>query len=200
MIGGAAAVVLAALLLVPRPAGRPEPLAATAAAPAISPAASPRAAADAVLAAITAQDGAALAALADMGGVRFSPAATVDPGHDVRLAPAALAALWRDPARRDWGRDEASGEPILLTGADYAARYLADRDYAAGAEVSLDPGAARGTSVNNIAAVWPGATTVEYFHPGSDASGMDWTALRLVLVDRGGNWRLAGIVHERWTP
>jgi hypothetical protein len=56
----------------------------------------------------------------------------------------------------------------------------------------------RGTTVDNAASVYPGATRIEYFREGADAT--DWSALRLVLVPVGGDWRLVGIIHDEWTP
>jgi hypothetical protein len=157
----------------------------------------PRATADRVVAAIRAHDGAALAALVHPDGVRLSPSAFVDIEADQRLSPSAVAALWTDATPQVWGVAEASGDPIELTPAAYVGRYILDHDYA-NATVSVNGDTSRGTTVDNAASVYPGATRIEYFREGADAT--DWSALRLVLVPVGGDWRLVGIIHDEWTP
>jgi hypothetical protein len=156
-----------------------------------------RATADRIVAALQARDGPALAALVHPDGVRLSPSAFVDVDADVRLTAADVAALWQDPQVRHWGDAEASGDPIELSGADYARRYIVDHDYSA-ATVSENAVANRGTTIDNAATIYPGATRIEYLRQGADAT--DWSALRLILVPVDGQWRLVGIVHDQWAP
>lgn len=163
----------------------------------VVPAGDARTTADQALAALKAKDGAALAALVHPDGVRISPSAYVDIEADQRLSPAEIAVFWSDSKPRAWGHAEGSGAAIELTPAAYAARYIVDHDYAAGA-VSVNGDTARGTTVDNAASVYPGATRVEYFRQGAEP--MDWSALRLVMVPVGDKWRLVGIIHDAWAP
>ena len=156
-----------------------------------------RATADRVLAALKAKDGPALAALVHPDGVRMSPSAFVDIDADQRLSPAEITVFWHDPKPRLWGHAEGSGDPIELAPAGYAERYIVDHDYA-GVAVGVNGATARGTTVDNAASVYPGATRIEYFRQGAEP--MDWSALRLVLAPVGNDWRLVGIIHDAWAP
>lgn len=189
LLFGALALLAAGLWL----SGRSQPQVAAVAAPASDA----RATADRALAALRARDGAALAALVHPDGVRLSPSGFVDIEGDQRLTPAEVAALWNDPNVRLWGHAEGSGDPIDLAPAAYAARYILDNDYAT-ATVSENGDTARGTTVDNAAQVYPGATRIEYFRQGAEP--MDWSALRLVLQPVAGEWRLVGIIHDEWAP
>ena len=166
-----------------------------------APAEDARVVADRVVAAFKAHDGAALAGLVHPEkGVRFSPSAFVDPAADQVFAAVAMAAFWADRTARVWGAADGSGDPITMTPAAYAARFVLDRDYAAGV-VSVDRAVTRGTTVDNAAAVYPGSRRVEYFIAGTGAdAAFDWSALRLVLERSGGRWRLVGVIHDQWTP
>jgi hypothetical protein len=162
-----------------------------------------RANADAVLAAFEARDGAGLQALAAPEGVRFSPAAYVDPATDQLLSPAELAAMFSDPKVRQWGYAEASGDPIALTGSAYASRYVPAADARRAATVTLDGSAWAGNSVDNIAQAYPGARTVEYLiepPPGTADPEFARRALRLVFRPVGDGYRLAAVVHVAWSP
>lgn len=163
----------------------------------IAPANDVRATADRVLASLNARDGTALAALVHPDGVRISPSAYVNVATDQVLPAAEAATLWTDTRVRTWGSAEASDDPIDLTPADYAARYIVDRDYSA-ATVTINDDTRRGTTVDNSAEVYPDAMRVTYFVAGQDAT--DWSALRLILAPEGEEWRLIGIVHDAWSP
>lgn len=158
----------------------------------------PTAAATAVLNALKAKDGARLAQLVHpQKGVRFSPYAFVDPQHDVVLNRAEIGQLWSDTTPRTWGTEDGTGDPITMTGSQYAQRYILDRDFTP-ATVSVNHDQATGNSINNAAQVYPAGTRVEYFLPAS-ASGIDWRALRLVFEQQGSSWYLVGVIHDEWT-
>lgn len=200
LVGLAALVALAVMAVSMFMASTTEPPAAlppTAGRAAAPPQADAHATADRVLAVLKVKDGPALAALVDDRGVRLTPSAFVDVAADQVLSPAEVRAFWTDRASRVWGYIEASGDPIDLTPAAYAARYILDHDYA-NATVSVNGNTDRGTTTDNTATAYPGATRVEYFRQGSDP--LDWSALRLVLAPAGNGWRLIGIIHDEWTP
>lgn len=156
-----------------------------------------RATADRVLAALKMKDGAMLAELVDRDGVRLSPSSFVDVADDQVLSPAEVRDLWSTTARRIWGHAGGSGDAIELTPAAYVARYVLDHDYS-DAKVSVNADTDRGTSANNAAEVYRGASRVEYFRQGNGPH--DWSVLRLVLMPVGDGWRLVGIIHDEWTP
>jgi len=52
-----------------------------------------------------------------------------------------------------------------------------------------------------LAIAYPTASFVEFHFTGFDPQygGIDWSSLRLVFENVGGNWLLIGIVHDGWT-
>lgn len=164
---------------------------------------SARNAADAVIASLVAKDGEKLAAFVHpKRGVRFSPSAYVNVGSDVVLSQDQVRSLWTDPTIRRWGYAEGSGDPIEMSSAAYAERYVLDRDFSQTMSVSINDDQAAGTTSNNAAEVYPQATRVEYF---VDPSVIDprrvneWAALRLVLEKQGGCWVLIAVIHDAWS-
>jgi hypothetical protein len=162
-----------------------------------------RVVADQVIAAIKGQDGAALSAFVEVGkGVRFSPYAFVNVKTDVVLSGEEIATFWDSTKVYTWGREDATGDPIKLTPAKYAERYVFDTDFSATTTVSVNSDKASGNTVNNAAEVYPGDTRVEYYVAGSSEGGQpgnDWKALRLVFEKVGGSWFLVGVIHDEWT-
>jgi hypothetical protein len=167
-----------------------------------SPSDGVREAADQALDALAGPDLPRLAALAHPDrGVLFSPYAYVEPGEAVVLTPAELLSLEGADPVRSWGWTDGSGEPIQLTFQAYHGEYIHDRDFRAAPRVSVDERMGVGTTVDNIAQQFPGATTVEYHIPGVDPTleGMDWASLRLVLIQEEERWWLVAVVHDQWT-
>jgi len=197
--GGTGAVPEAAL-----PGAGSGPGAAPAPGSSGSPPAAPgvREAADHALDALAGADLPLLAGLAHpQRGVLFSPYAYLEPGEAVVLTPDELRSLEESDPVRSWGWTDGSGEPIQLTFRDYHREYIHDRDFRAAPRVSVDERVGVGNTVDNIAQIFPGATTVEYHLPGVDPAleGMDWASLRLVLVQEAGRWWLVAVVHDQWT-
>jgi hypothetical protein len=163
-----------------------------------------RAVADEVLDALSTRDGNKLASFVHPSkGVRFSPSAFIDLHKDVVFSRDQVAGFWSDSKVYSWGHAEGSGEPIELTPAAYADRYILDRDYAADASVSVDGNRPIGTTANNITNIYPAGTSVEYFiepSAGRMASDLDWSALRLVFEKAGGTWFLVAVIHDEWSP
>jgi hypothetical protein len=140
-------------------------------------------------------------------GVTFSPYTYVRPLQgapgeaDLVFSATQLQALWSDPAVYHWGTYDGSGEPIDLTFREYHDRFIYDVDFARPDVVGFDQTIGQGNTINNIAAVYPNAVTVEYHFEGFDPqyAGLDWRSLRLVLEPVDGTWYLVGIVHDGWT-
>ena len=135
-------------------------------------------------------------------GVLLAPYSYVEPDDHATLTAQQLRAVVAgDSLSRRWGTYDGSGDPIELSFREYVDRFVYDRAYLEDGEVAIDERQGRGSSLDNAAEVWPDARIVEYHVPGTDPryGGMDWRSLRLVLVDRAGQWRLVGIVHDEWT-
>ncbi len=159
--------------------------------------------AQAAVAALARHDMGAVATLVDSTrGLRFSPYSSVDTIAGVRLSPADVARLWSDTTQRDWGQFDGTGAEMRLTFREYYQRFVYDADFADSAQVSINAAPlGRGNARNNIAAVYPAATRMEYYWPGGDKAmgGLDWRSLWLVFERRGDTWSLVAIIHVGWT-
>ncbi len=129
-------------------------------------------------------------------GVRFSPYTTIRE-TDIVFRGTDFAGLYASDDTRIWGSYDGSGEPIVLTPAEYVEKFVWDHDYSQAPEVLWNEPKQRGNAMNTIAEFYPGASIVEYHFPGFDPQygGMDWASLLLVFEGD----RLVGIVHDQWT-
>ncbi|MBN1919803.1 MAG: hypothetical protein JW892_01050 [Anaerolineae bacterium] len=184
------------------PATAEVPAAATAtSAPQLSPEDTALALGAQALAALKAQDMAALGVLAHpTQGVRFSPYAYVR-DEDLVFTPAQLNGALSDSTVYEWGAYDGSGEPINLTFTGYYQEFIFDHDFTTAEAVSVNERLGQGNSIDNSAEVYPGAMVVEYHFPGfnPEYEGMDWASLRLVFQEFEGRWVLVGIIHDQWT-
>jgi hypothetical protein len=156
-----------------------------------------------VVAAIQAKDGPRLAEFVHAGtGVRLSPHAYVDLESDRVLSRAEVRGLWQDAGVYLWGHQDGTGEPIMLTPADYFGRYVMDRDFTRATSITVDDYGTRGTTNSNAKDVYPNATSVEYYvepAPGQGDPAFDWRALRLMFEQVDGSWMLVAVIHDEWT-
>lgn len=154
-----------------------------------------------VLAALAAADATRLAALAHPGrGVRFSTGTYVQPGSDVRLSPAEMAALAAEDTPRVWGYADGSGRPIRLTFAALLRDYFYDRDYARAPGIAYNRVVHAGNTNVNVFDIYPRAVLAEYHFcvpPGVET--LDWRSLRLLFELSGGEYRLVAVVRDQWT-
>lgn len=144
-----------------------------------------------------------LSELSSPMGVRFTPYTYVKPETDQTLTQADIAGFGTDQTTRIWGAEEGSGFPISMTNAEYLARYVWDQDYRTAPDVRWNAVQDRGSMIDNVQDVYPGASVVEYHFPGFDPQygGMDWRSLRLVLAQNDdAQWTLYGVIHDEWTP
>lgn len=140
-------------------------------------------------------------------GVTLSPYTYVRPLQgapgqaDLVFSPAQVRELWTDPTVYLWGAYDGTGEPIEMTFARYYLRFVYDVDFARPDVIGFGETIGRGNTINNIAEVFPGSTTIEYHFEGFDPQyeGMDWRSLRLVWEESEGTWYLVAIVHDEWT-
>jgi hypothetical protein len=133
-------------------------------------------------------------------GLRFSPYSYIKDSDQV-FNPVQVAGLWDDSTVYLWGNYDGTGEPINLTFADYYAKFVYDVDFTDAPQVSLNHRLGTGNSIDNSQEFYPGSMIVEFHFPGFDPqyNGMDWRSLRLVFMQDGGTWYLAGIIHDQWT-
>jgi hypothetical protein len=140
-------------------------------------------------------------------GVRFSPYTYVRAGpgasedQDRVFSADELRGLAADATVYHWGTFDGTGEPIEMTFAEYAERFIYDADFHLPSAVGHNETIGRGNTINNVAEVYPQAVTVEYHVEGSDPAlgGLDWRSLRLVFEPAGDTWYLVGVVHDEWT-
>ena len=133
-------------------------------------------------------------------GVRVSPYQYVDTGADVILTQSDVSSLASYPVT-NWGAYDGSGDPINISGMDYYNAFIYDEDYLSAPYIGQNVVLSSGNMINNIASVYTGASTVEFyfdmFNPAY--SGMDWKSITLVMQNTGGQWYLIGIIHGQWT-
>jgi hypothetical protein len=156
-----------------------------------------------VVSAFRTEDGERLARLVHpKKGVRFSPYAYVEVVEDQVFSSTQMARFWRDPQTYRWGVADGTGDPIELTPAQYAERFVMDRDFGHPTSIAIDRDRAYGNTVNNAAEVYPQARRVEFYvapGPGQGQPAFDWAALRLVFEQLDGAWYLVGVIHDQWT-
>lgn len=156
-----------------------------------------------ILEALRARDGDGLAAwVHPTKGVRFSPYAYVDVQRDRVFSREQIRGFWDDRTVHLWGYQDASGEPIALTAAQYCERFVLDRNYLEATSINVNADRAHGNTVNNAGEVYPQGTRVEYYiepPPGEDAAEFGWSALRVVFENLDGRWFLIAIIHDQWT-
>lgn len=134
-------------------------------------------------------------------GLRFSPYGYVDLATAQVFTAAQIPGLLADSTVYTWGSYDGSGDPIQLTPAAYYAEFVYDEDYANPHMIGNNTVIGTGNTLINTVTVYPTASFVEFHFTGFDPqySGMDWSSLRLIFENVGGNWLLIGIVHDAWT-
>lgn len=136
-------------------------------------------------------------------GLQFSPYSHIDVSNDVKVQGSGLSALWANANTTHWGVYDGSGDPIDLTFPDYWDKFVYNQDFAAAPQISYNVTIGKGNMINNVFSIYPASAfiTVEYHFPGIDPQyqGMDWTSLRLVFENTGGQWYLIAAVHDQHT-
>lgn len=156
------------------------------------------------LRALADRDFAALAEMAGPEGVRFSAYAYVVPESDRVMTADELRAAWTDRKVYVWGSYDGSGQPIKLDFRGYYAKFLYNLPYTAPDRVGYDQVVRSSNMPNNLDEVYPQSRFVEFYVKGGrsgvkNVGGMDWGSLRFVFEPIDGEWKLVGIVGDRWT-
>lgn len=156
-----------------------------------------------VLDAFEKKDGEQLAKLVHPNkGVRFSSSAFVDLEVDRVFSHVQIEQFWEDNHTYTWGYEDASGDPIVQTPAQYCREYIMTQDFRQLAAVNVNDDQAAGNTANNAATVYPTATRVEYYIKPSMLNSneqVDWEALRLIFERQNGSWFLVGVIHDQWS-
>jgi hypothetical protein len=168
--------------------------------------------AQAALLAFKTHNGAALAKLAHPEqGVRFTPYPWDDVPNNVVLKPKEVAGMYASKKKYVWGVYDGSGDPISLTPADYAKKFIWTADFTRVKDTSsltledMLNGQysylSNGPQGEDLRARYPKAVVFIYHFPGVTApegGGMDWSSLFLIYVPVGSDWFLVGVVHNEW--
>ena len=137
-----------------------------------------------------------LAGLVGSEGLTLSPSAYV--GDDaVTLTQSQVAS--ESDVDRVWGVEAGRGEAIVATLDQYLEGLVGRTAITSTAEIGYDVTLGGGNSINNLAEVFPDATVVEYYHPGTSFyGGLDWSALRFVFETDGDQLVLRGLISDQW--
>ncbi|WP_223637272.1 S-layer homology domain-containing protein [Planococcus sp. 4-30] len=155
-----------------------------------------------ILAELKAKDfGDVAAYVSSSEGLTFCPysGGCIDNGG-VTFTKAQLPGFMNDPNDYLWGFQDGSGFEINLTPAEYYSEYLMDTDATYNAKERYGR-TVQPTTHEFIHRLYPEATIVEYYFPGTDRyDGMDWQSLNMVFEkNSNGDWVLVAIINDRWT-
>ncbi|OMF30103.1 hypothetical protein BK133_17220 [Paenibacillus sp. FSL H8-0548] len=158
-----------------------------------------------VMTALKAGDMNTLAGWLSSDGVRFSPYANINTKTDIVLASDELEGSMADTKKRVWRTFPGTDDLIELTYSEYHKQFVYDADFIKDAEISVNEELGEGAMIGNLNEVYPKDSYdfVEYHIAGTDpsAEGRDWRSLRLVFEKVGDDHiKLAGIIHDQWTP
>lgn len=155
-----------------------------------------------ILAELKAEDfGDVAAYVSSTQGLTFCPysGGCIDNGG-VTFTKAQLPGFMNDANDYLWGYQDGSGFEINLTPAEYYSEYLMDTDATYNAKERYGR-TVQPTTHEFIHRLYPEATIVEYYFPGTDQyDGMDWQSLNMVFEkNSNGDWVLVAFINDRWT-
>ena len=133
------------------------------------------------------------------GRLRFAPYVHLGPS-DRRLSPNQVSQFFSTLGTRNWGSEDGTGDPILLTHTGYYNRYIWNKDFTSAPTVTYNARVASGNTPSNFASVYPGRGFFEYYFPPTNPGDLDWSALDIIWQkDALGTWKLVAIAHDQWT-
>ncbi len=145
-------------------------------------------------------DYAAIAALVHPEyGVYFSPYSNINLSSNQWFSGDMLAVIDKAEEPFVWGVYDGSGEPISMTAAEYFARFVYDRNFAAAPIITVDRIAKSGNSLENTTELFPGCRFVDFYIPPESEDALDWSLLRLIYEEHDGALYLVAIVHSEYT-
>jgi hypothetical protein len=133
-------------------------------------------------------------------GIRFSPYANVNIKDNSVFTPFQISNFTNDTKKYIWGYTDGKGDEIKLTPSEYFDKHVYNRDFDSAPQVSYNKIIGTGNIVQNQFEVYPNASIVEFFIPGTQQyEFMDWQSLRLVFEKYEDKLFLVGIIHNQWT-
>jgi hypothetical protein len=134
-------------------------------------------------------------------GVRFTPYGYIDTAQDIKFTKDQYLAQLKNKSKQHWGSYDGSGDAINLTVEEYFKKFVYDVKFLKPEKLSINKTLGQGNSLDNLSAIYPGASYTESYFSGFDKKygGMDWRSLKLVFKQKDGQLYLVGIIHGQWT-
>lgn len=99
-----------------------------------------------------------------------------------------------------WGFTDGVGDPIELPLEPFLQRIAGSTALTSTEAIGYDTVIGSGSTINNVADEFPGATIVEYHYTGTEFfAGLDWESVRFVWDTSGDGPILLAIVQDAWT-
>lgn len=160
-----------------------------------------------VMSAISAKNFKVLAVHVDENiGLDLKPYYTPSDEQGRHISKLEVESFFSDIAKKDWGVSDGSGEPVILTNAEYYSKSIYPKDFWKLGVLSEGKSLAVGNTypldrVLTELFVGRNVKYVEYYISGFDPQyeGMDWQSLALVFEKVNNVWKLIGILHNEWT-
>lgn len=155
---------------------------------------------DDIVLAIKEKNFAVLAAHMKAGGkLRFAPYVHLG-STDRRLGSTLVTSFFTTVGVKNWGSEDGTGDPILLTTNQYYNKYIFPADFTTAPSVTYNARVASGNTPSNFASIYPGRAFYEYYFPPTNPGDLDWRALDIIWQkDATGLWKLVAVVHDQWT-
>jgi len=133
-------------------------------------------------------------------GVVFSPYATINLDTNQRFSVDEVAAMDTDSHIYMWGVLNGSGEPIMMTPAEYFEKFVPASDYLNASVIGVDRVVRSGNALENMVDVFPNVRFVDFhISEGDSAEELDWSSLRLGFEEHEGVLMLIAIVYSTWS-
>lgn len=154
----------------------------------------------AVAACLAAEDYASLAEyIHPVYGLLFAPSPTVNLGSNQCFTPQRVAYAGEDKTVYVWGVKYGTDEPIQLTTRQFFAEYIYGRDYLHAPVLGFNTVLRSGNALENVTTAFPDGQFVDLYFPSSAAGVNDWSILRMVFEDSGGELKLTALIHSEYT-
>ena len=133
-------------------------------------------------------------------GVVMSPYATINLTTDRQFSSDQIASLDTDTDTYVWGVYNGSGEPIVLTVAEYFEEFVPAATHLSAPVIGINQVVRSGNALENMTDVFPNVQFVDFHIPGGDqVDELEWSSLRLGFEEYDEHLRLIAIVFSRWT-